>query len=243
MRALLAGARGETVDTGADHPRGRQHARLATRSTSPSRARRSSSPSEKSHRRPHGASSIPTRSTPRATACAPRSAPRLREPAAARPRSGAAGRRRSQPRGQGRPPAARRGARPARRRRPARGRRAGQGAVRRGRQHDRPPGRAGDPGVARRARTAGGARRFLRPLPATIRWCIDKWFALQASAQRRDTDRRGRAARRAPGVHHRQPQPPARAGRQLRGQPMGVPPRVGARLPLRRRHDPRRRQA
>ena len=42
---------------------------------------------------------------------------------------------------------------------------AGQGAVRRRRQHDRPPGRARHPGLARRARAAGGARRLLRPLP------------------------------------------------------------------------------
>ena len=40
-----------------------------------------------------------------------------------------------------------------------------QDAVRRRRQHDRPPGRARHPRVDARRRAAGGARRFLRALP------------------------------------------------------------------------------
>ena len=36
---------------------------------------------------------------------------------------------------------------------------------------------------------------------------LDKWFALQAAAQRADTVDAGRSARRASGLHHRQPQP------------------------------------
>ena len=72
---------------------------------------------------------------------------------------------------------------------------------------------------------------------------IDKWFALQAAAQRPDTLTVVEGARPPSRLQLEEPQPLARAGRQLRRQPMGLPRRVGARLPLGRRPDHRGRRA
>ena len=72
---------------------------------------------------------------------------------------------------------------------------------------------------------------------------VDKWFALQASAQRRQTIDEVERLASHPAFTLANPNRLRVARRDVRRQPMGVPPRVGARLSLRRRHDPRRGQA
>ena len=52
---------------------------------------------------------------------------------------------------------------------------------------------------------------------------LDKWFALQAAAQRTDTVDVVEALASHPDVQCPQSQPLARAGRQFRRQPMGIP--------------------
>ena len=129
------------------------------------------------------------------------------------------------------------------RRRPIRRRRgACQGAVRCGRQHDRPPGRARRPGVARRGREREAALDAFYDRFNDDALVLDKWFALQAAAQRPDTVDQVLKLAQPSRLHHHQPQPPARAGRDVRRQPLGVPFAPRARLPLPRRHDHRRRQ-
>ena len=73
---------------------------------------------------------------------------------------------------------------------------------------------------------------------------IDKWFTTQALSTRDDTPERGRGAGAPSGLHPVQPEPAALPGRRLLGQParaFTTPARP--RLPLPRRHDPRRGQA
>ena len=52
---------------------------------------------------------------------------------------------------------------------------------------------------------------------------LDKWFALQALAQRADTVDEVERCPDIPISRIAQPEPPALAGRQLRRQPVGVP--------------------
>ena len=55
------------------------------------------------------------------------------------------------------------------------------------RQYDRPAGRARHPRVAATGRSASKRSRHSTSASKTTRWCIDKWFALQAMSQRGDT--------------------------------------------------------
>ena len=72
---------------------------------------------------------------------------------------------------------------------------------------------------------------------------LDKWFTAQALSTRADTAGGGRGAGPAPGFLDDQPEPAALSGRRLLGQPARLSRRLGARLPLPRRHDHRRGQA
>ena len=73
---------------------------------------------------------------------------------------------------------------------------------------------------------------------------LDKWFALQAAAQRHGhARRRSRQLASHPSFTLAESEPAARARRQPRHEPLGVQPRFRARLPLPRRHDHRGRQA
>ena len=110
------------------------------------------------------------------------------------------------------------------------GGRACQGAVRRGRQHDRPPGRARRARVARRRRSAQAALDAFYERFHDDPLVIDKWFALQAAAQRADTLDQVLKLAGHPDFTHDQPQPAALAGRDVRRQPVGVPRRRRARL-------------
>ena len=96
--------------------------------------------------------------------------------------------------------------------------------------------------IARRARAAGGTRRFLLPLPRRHAWSSTNGSRSRPRRSAPDTSTRC-AAVAAPRLHARQPQSRARAGRQLRREPVGVPPGRRARLSLRRRHDPGHGQA
>ena len=186
-------------------------------------------PSESVHRRPDGPASIPTRSTPRAM--------RLREAIGAaladdagrgawrrprraticRPRPRASRRLRGVALGCSRRPTRR-----AARRWPRRSIDAADNMT------DRQGALASWPALDAPER-AGGARRFLRALSRRSAGHRQMVRAAGRGAARRHA-RRGRgAAPRIPTSRIAQPQPPARAGRQLRGQPVGVPPRRRAR--------------
>ena len=147
-------------------------------------------------------------------------------------------------RGQGRPPAAHRRARPDRRGRSRRRRSAGQGAVRRRRQHDRPPGRA------RRSwcRSTGPSARPRWP-PFTTGssddpLVIDKWFAMQAAAQRARYDRRrSRALADHPDFTMANPNRLRALAGTFGANQWAFNRRDGRGYTLARRHDHRRRQA
>ena len=110
------------------------------------------------------------------------------------------------------------------------------------RQHDRPDGGAGDAVAASGARAPGGARRFLPPLRK--RPAGDRQMVRPAGDDPRADDARPRARTdRACRVFARQSQPRALADRIVRaGEPDPVQPRRRSRIPLRRRHRPRARR-
>ena len=218
MRALVAGAEGEQVDAEpviraiARHA-AIQFARSGIQGRSdpaaqrkPDRGPHGRGRSGRDPRRPRSASAGDRRA---AVGCIARRAPQ-------RWRS----RRRFVAQGQGHPAAALGLAWPAcRRRRIARGG-SREDAVRRGRQYDRPPGRARRAGFARGARAAGRARRLLRALPRRPAGARQMVRAAGRGAAQRHR-RPGAEARRTSRFHDHQPQPLAVAGGDVRRRTIG----------------------
>ena len=105
------------------------------------------------------------------------------------------------------------------------------------RQHDRPPGRAGGAGATRTRRWPTRRWSASTRCSAATRWCIDKWFALQASAPEPLGAQAGRVFARAkallkhPDFSLQQPEPRAQpAVHAVRRQPGRLPPRRRRRL-------------
>ena len=242
MRALIAGARGEDGRCRAGDPR--RSARRFSRTRSIRRSR-------------------PKRSCCRAKALiadrmevvdpdaihASREALReaigaaLQRRAARRASQRRRGGRRSVARGQGHPAAADGRARLARRGRRGASGGAGQGAVRRRRQHDRPPGRARRAGVARRAGAGGSARRLLRALPATIRWCSTNGSRCRRRRSAPDTVDQVLKLAQHPDFTMTNPNRLRSLAGTFGGNHWAFHSRRRPRLRLPRRHDHRRRQA
>ena len=155
--------------------------------------------------------------------CGKRSARRSATHCSPRTAATASTRRRSVAHGQGHPPAAHGRAwgcspPPTRRKRRRSPRRSSTR-----RQHDRPPGRARRARFARRARSARP-----RSTPFTTRFrddplVLDKWFALQAAAQRADTVDQVLKLAQHPDFMMTNPNRLRVAGRHVRRQPLGVP--------------------
>ena len=103
-----------------------------------------------------------------------------------------------------------------------------QRQYRRGRQHDRPPGRARRARQLRRARARRRARRLLRALSGQCAGARQMVHACRRSRPATTRSSAVEALAAASRFHPRQPQPAALAGRRLLGQPARLPRRARA---------------